>query len=96
MGMARPALTETAPVTLQQLQSQWSELNTRYFGGALPPIEIVWSSRLTSSAGMFVSHAGPRSREDGTTGGRAGSSAFPRRCCRICRSVNGSAPWRMK
>ncbi|OGW68277.1 MAG: hypothetical protein A3A88_07160 [Nitrospirae bacterium RIFCSPLOWO2_01_FULL_62_17] len=68
MGMARPALTETAPVTLQQLQSQWSELNTRYFIGALPPIEIVWSSRLTSSAGMFVSHAGPRSREDGHDG----------------------------
>ncbi len=66
--MARPSLTETAPVTLEQLHAHWSDLNARYFGGALPSIEIVWSARLTSSAGMFVSHAGPRSREDGREG----------------------------
>ncbi len=66
--MARPSLTETASVTLQQLQAHWADLNGRYFGGTLPPIEIVWSARLTSSAGMFVSHAGPRSREDGHDG----------------------------
>lgn len=66
--MARPSLTETAPVMLEQLHAHWSDLNARYFGGALPSIEIVWSARLTSSAGMFVSHAGPRSREDGREG----------------------------
>lgn len=66
--MTRPLLTETAHVTLEQLHAHWSDLNARYFGGALPPIEIVWSARLTSSAGMFVSHAGPRSREDGREG----------------------------
>lgn len=66
--MARPSLTETAPVTHEQLHAHWSDLNARYFGGALPSIEIVWSARLTSSAGMFVSHAGPRSREDGREG----------------------------
>lgn len=67
--MARPALGESVSVTLQQLQTHWADLNGRYFGGALPAIEIVWSSRLTSSAGMFVSHAGPRTRTDGN--GRA-------------------------
>jgi len=63
--MAQPSLTETVPVALEQLRAYWSDLNARYFGGVLPAIEIVWSARLTSSAGMFVSHAGPRSREDG-------------------------------
>jgi len=60
--MARMPLAETAPVTLEQLRAHWTDLNARYFGGGLPSIEIVWSARLTSSAGMFVSHAGPRSR----------------------------------
>jgi predicted SprT family Zn-dependent metalloprotease len=68
MGTAKPSLTETAAVTLQQLQAHWADLNVRYFGGALPPIDIVWSARLTSSAGMFVSHAGPRARDDGRDG----------------------------
>ncbi len=63
--MARPALSESALVTLQQLQTHWADLNARYFVGTLPHIEIVWSSRLTSSAGMFVSHAGPRARAEG-------------------------------
>ncbi|MEK7294455.1 MAG: SprT-like domain-containing protein [Nitrospirota bacterium] len=66
--MARLSLTETAPVTLEQLRAHWSDLNARYFGGALSSIEIVWSARLTSSAGMFVSRAGPRSREDDREG----------------------------
>ncbi len=63
--MPRPALPEPAPATRDCLHAHWAELNARYFGGALPPIEIVWSSRLTSSAGMFVSHVSPRSREVG-------------------------------
>jgi len=66
--MAKPSLTETAPVTLEQLRAHWTDLNGRYFDGGLPPIDIVWSARLTSSAGMFVSHTGPRSREDGHDG----------------------------
>jgi predicted SprT family Zn-dependent metalloprotease len=44
-----------------QFQDLWQRLNDRHFDGRLPPIEIVWSRRLTSSAGMFVSHVGPRS-----------------------------------
>ncbi len=71
MGTARPALTEPPPATRERLHAHWVDLNTRYFEGALPPIEIVWSSRLTSSAGMFVSHTGPRSRDGRTEGGRA-------------------------
>lgn len=66
--MPRPSFTETAPATSEQLHAHWTDLNARYFSGALPSIEIVWSARLTSSAGMFVSHAGPRSREDGHEG----------------------------
>jgi predicted SprT family Zn-dependent metalloprotease len=69
--MARPASTETVPVTHEQLHAHWTDLNARYFGGALPPIEIVWSARLTSSAGMFVSHTGPRSRDESHGAGRA-------------------------
>lgn len=38
----------------------WQMLNSRYFEGSLPPIDITWSRRLTSSAGMFVSSVGPR------------------------------------
>ncbi len=42
------------------LQTWWRELNVSYFRGTLHPIEIAWSPRLTSSAGMFVSRVGPR------------------------------------
>jgi len=49
-------------VTLQHLIRIWSELNDRYFASLLPPIDLVWSRRLTSSVGMFVSHRGPRPR----------------------------------
>ena len=44
----------------QQLQAMWRQINTRYFEGGLPPIEITWSRRLTSSSGMFISSVGPR------------------------------------
>jgi predicted SprT family Zn-dependent metalloprotease len=40
----------------------WQVLNAQYFDGRLPAIDIQWSSRLTSSVGMFVSQTGPRSR----------------------------------
>jgi predicted SprT family Zn-dependent metalloprotease len=50
-----------APLTTRQLVDIWTDLNTRYFDDALPPIAIVWSGRLTSSVGMFVSRTGPRS-----------------------------------
>jgi len=42
----------------------WANLNTRYFTGLLPPIDLVWSRRLTSSVGMFVSRRGPKPRLD--------------------------------
>lgn len=42
-------------------------LNARFFDGALPPIPIVWSRRLTSSAGLFVSRGGPRAAHLDTT-----------------------------
>lgn len=48
-------------VSTSQLTDMWRDLNNRYFEAALPPIAVVWSRRLTSSVGMFVSRAGPRS-----------------------------------
>jgi predicted SprT family Zn-dependent metalloprotease len=48
-------------VSLSQLTDMWHDLNTRYFEAMLPPIAVVWSRRLTSSVGMFVSRTGPRS-----------------------------------
>ncbi len=44
----------------EPLLTIWADLNSRYFRGALPPIPIEWSRRLTSSAGMFVCRIGPR------------------------------------
>ena len=49
------------PFTSSQLRHMWNDLNARYFDGDLPAIAIVWSRRLTSSVGMFVSRTGPRS-----------------------------------
>ena len=49
------------PLTSSQLTEIWHDLNLRYFDSALPPITLMWSKRLTSSVGMFVSRAGPRS-----------------------------------
>jgi len=61
----RPAWeTGTTDLPVESLQGQWRELNERYFAGLLPPIPIVWSRRLTSSVGMFVSHADPRRRRE--------------------------------
>lgn len=42
------------------LEARWQQLNTRYFDGALQPIAIRWSQRLTSSVGMFTCRGGPR------------------------------------
>jgi predicted SprT family Zn-dependent metalloprotease len=55
---------QSPPVTSLHLTQMWSELNGRYFAGLLPTIDLVWSRRLTSSVGMFVSHRGPRPRLD--------------------------------
>jgi predicted SprT family Zn-dependent metalloprotease len=47
-------------LTPEELQAWWRELNARYFADLLPPIPIVWSPRLTSSAGLFINKVGPR------------------------------------
>jgi len=39
----------------------WQSLAHRFFENRLPRITIEWSTRLTASAGMFVSQVGPRS-----------------------------------
>lgn len=60
--------TATAPIpslTPEYLQATWADLNGRYFRQALPPIRILWSSRLTASMGLFYSRFGPRSRAAG-------------------------------
>jgi predicted SprT family Zn-dependent metalloprotease len=49
------------PLSQSQLIDVWNDLNARYFDGMLPSIALVWSRRLTSSVGMFVSRIGPRS-----------------------------------
>ncbi len=48
------------PAGTGHLQAHWHRFNDRYFQGRLAPIEIAWSDRLTSSAGMFEYRAGPR------------------------------------
>ena len=60
--MSQPRIAETAwmPPTSDDLQKRWQYLNERFFSGSLPPITIQWSSRLTSSIGMFTSRGGPR------------------------------------
>ena len=50
------------PLSRCELQSLWSSLNARYFASRLLPIEIQWSTRLTSSVGLFVSQSGPRTQ----------------------------------
>ena len=52
--------SQTPSLTCSQLQLQWSALNLRFFSGKLPPIEITWSRRMTSSTGLFTSRVGPR------------------------------------
>ena len=41
-------------LTSDELQACWREFNARYFHNALPPVPIMWSTRLTSSAGLFI------------------------------------------
>ncbi len=64
--MKQNLATAVTVVTLStdELQIRWRGLNTRYFSNLLPPISIVWSRRLTSSVGMFVSRGGPRAPRD--------------------------------
>lgn len=62
----------------ESLLTIWTELNHRYFHGALPPIPIEWSRRLTSSAGMFVCRVGPRHSMPQTI-----DECAPRRCIRL-------------
>ena len=50
-----------------ELQRMWGSLNTVYFDSRLPPIEIQWSTRLTSSVGLFVSETGPRTQHVSST-----------------------------
>ena len=47
-------------LTPEALQAWWRDLNVRYFADGLPPIPIIWSQRLTSSAGLFLYTVGPR------------------------------------
>lgn len=63
MSRVNPRLHET--LSSKSIQTAWMQLNARYFEGALPPIEIQWSRRLTTSAGMFISRVGPRARRNG-------------------------------
>jgi predicted SprT family Zn-dependent metalloprotease len=51
-----------APLKSEELQRMWGSLNALYFDARLPPIEIQWSTRLTSSVGLFVSETGPRTQ----------------------------------
>jgi predicted SprT family Zn-dependent metalloprotease len=64
-------ISQSRPVTSLQLTDIWRDLNARYFGAALAPIRIVWSGRLTSSVGMFVSRIGPRSAWGDATAAQA-------------------------
>ena len=50
------------PLSSWELQNLWGSLNVRYFESRLPPIQIQWSTRLTSSVGLFVSDSGPRNQ----------------------------------
>jgi predicted SprT family Zn-dependent metalloprotease len=43
------------------VQAMWQSLAHHFFENRLPLITIEWSTRLTASAGMFVSQIGPRS-----------------------------------
>ena len=47
---------------ISSVQAMWKDLSCRFFENRLPPITIEWSTRLTASAGLFVSQVGPRSR----------------------------------
>ena len=42
------------PCSTETLAAIWADLNSRFFDGTLPFIDIVWSTRLTASVGLFV------------------------------------------
>ena len=48
-------------VPLEKVQAMWQSLAHHFFENRLPRITIEWSTRLTASAGLFVSQIGPRS-----------------------------------
>lgn len=58
-----PPRSANLPLSLEELQTMWSSLSALYFDSRLPPIEIQWSTRLTSSVGLFVSQTGPRTSQ---------------------------------
>ncbi len=60
MTLYQEASGTSAPFSAEGLRTHWRQLNTRYFSGALPPITIRWSRRLTSSVGMFASRGSAR------------------------------------
>lgn len=69
-----------------RVQALWADLNVRFFRGALAPIQIEWSTRLTSSAGMFVCRTGPRAR-----GVEPGLNLRERRVIRLSAPLLGRA-----
>ncbi len=73
--MTRPL---SVPLSTERLRAAWADLNARYFRAALPPIAIVWSRRLTASAALFTSLAGPR-----TPAPAQPAEAFTRRTIRL-------------
>lgn len=46
---------------METVQAIWQSLSLRFFENRLPLITIEWSTRLTASAGLFMSRVGPRS-----------------------------------
>ena len=63
--MDSTSVSGSALHTAEHLQELWRQLNDRYFRSALLAIDIHWSDRLTSSAGMFVCRVGPRHPDRG-------------------------------
>ena len=59
----KKSLYPNGPLPVDRLQVIWKALAGKYFSSRLPPIKIEWSSRLTASSGLFVSHLGPRSEQ---------------------------------
>lgn len=68
--------------TSAELRALWQELNARYFSNRLPGIAILWSARLTASAGLFVNSAGPRHPDPSPD----------RRCIKLSLPLLGAQP----
>lgn len=64
------------------MRAHWQELNARHFSHRLPAIDIVWSTRLTASAGLFVSRTGPRHPD----------ASPDRRCIKLSAPLLGAQP----